>query len=243
MVQGSVASNSMRHFRKSLVSNNVIGFPNGCMVFGGRQGYATPTTENAIQVCGLPFGLMQLLMQAFKDEELGIQMPGEGNEPGRISPFTIEEAAAMWLAHLSYDMCEVGTQYSWGAACIVQSMARSHMTVREWFSEMCDVDFEECMRVWPQLAVALAERGLYEVGAVFNRSDGQPGQERRKWPAYENYWPFSARVRYYQQRGFKVPKSWSNVEEDGTPMPPNAMVDMLMSSRPAVAPMRSDQER
>ena len=58
-------------------------------------------------------------------------------------------------------------------------MARSRVTVREWFNEVCDVDFEECSRVWPQLPVALTERGLYEIGAVFNRRDGQPGQERR----------------------------------------------------------------
>ena len=233
----------MRHYRKSLVSNNVIGFPDGCLVFGGRQGYATPTTENAFQTCGVMHPLLQLLMQGLKDDELGIQMPGNRTQPGRVIDFTIEQASRIWLAHLSYDMCEVGEQYSWGAACVLQSMARSHMTVREWMSEMCDVNFEECMKIWPQLPVALAERGLYEIGVLFNRRDGAVGQERRTWAQYKGYWPFAERVRYYKELGFKVPQSWTNRETDGTQMPPNAMVDMLMSLRPSVAPLRSEQER
>ena len=87
-VQGPVQSNSARHHRKSLVSNSVIGFPNGVMVFGGRQGYGTPTLENAFQVAGSMCPLVRILMQGFKEDELGIQMPNNGAQAGKILPFT-----------------------------------------------------------------------------------------------------------------------------------------------------------
>ena len=36
-VQGPVKGNNVRHHRRALISNNVIGFPNGCMVLGGLR--------------------------------------------------------------------------------------------------------------------------------------------------------------------------------------------------------------
>ena len=153
-------SNSARHHRKSLISNSVIGFPKGIMVFGGRQGYGTPTLENAFQVCGSMCPLVQVLMQGFKEDELGIQMPGSGNQVGKIVPFTIEMASKIYLAHLCYDTIELGEQYTWCQGCVLRSRARSNVTVREWFTEVMGTDFDKCCDIWPQLPVALTERAL-----------------------------------------------------------------------------------
>ena len=163
-------------------------------------------------------------MQGLKDDELGIQMPGEGDQAGKIIDFTIEMVFKMYLGHLSYDMVELGDRYEWGQGCVLKSMPRSPQTVREWFTEVTDVDFDECCETWPQLPVALTHRGLFEIGILFDRADGEQGQERRTWAAPRDYWHFTEKVRYYMDRGFKPPSSWTNISQDGIPLPPNAMV-------------------
>ena len=51
-VHGPVQGNNARHHRRALISNNVIGFPNGCMVLGGAQGFGAPALEAMFQSCG-----------------------------------------------------------------------------------------------------------------------------------------------------------------------------------------------
>ena len=62
--QGPVKGNNARHHRRSLISSNVIRFPNGCIVFGGATGFGDPALESMFQSCGQPSGLVQILMRA-----------------------------------------------------------------------------------------------------------------------------------------------------------------------------------
>ena len=115
-------------------------------------------------------------------------MPGNG----KVLPFTIEMAKRIYLSHLCWDMIELDQQYTHCQGCVLRSMARSHVTVREWFSEVTGTNFDVCCASWPQLPVALMERALYEIGLVVDRSSADPENlQRRTWKAPLGYEMFA----------------------------------------------------